>query len=114
MKAGAAERSAKHEDQLLQQPANAAELHGAMPTQPPAGHTITVSFLAALIHVACDSPQVCSSICLLTAQTMQLSLSSRDTNLKEEYCYSSLGIVASAVKIYAPSELYHSSCTLKG
>ena len=66
-KAGAAERSAKQENQLQQQPVNAAELYGAMLTQPLAGQTATASFLAALIHVVFDSPQVCSSTCMFMA-----------------------------------------------
>ena len=79
MNAGAAERTAKQETQLLQQPANAAESHGAMLTQPFAGQTATASFLAALIHVVFDSPQVCSSICMFMAYTIQLGILSRDT-----------------------------------
>ena len=66
-RAAAAERSVKQENQLLQQPADAAEPHGAMLTQPLAGQTATASFLAALIHVVFDSPQVWSSICLFMA-----------------------------------------------
>ena len=80
-KAVAAERSAKQETQLLQQPANAAELQGAMLTQPIAGQTATVSFLAALIHVVFDTPQVCSSICMFMAYIILLGILSRDTNL---------------------------------
>ena len=68
MKAGAAEQNAKQESQLLQQPANAAELHGATPTQPSACQTTPATCLAALLYVAFDSPQVCPSTCLIMAQ----------------------------------------------
>ena len=78
MKAGAAERSAKQESQLLQQPANAAELHGATPTQPPARQTIPATCLAALLYVAFDSPQVFSNTCLIM---VQLGIMSRGTAL---------------------------------
>ena len=79
MKAGAAERSAKQESQLLQQPANAAELHGATSTQPSARQTTPATCLAALLYVALDSPQVCSSTCLIMAQ---LGILSRGTDLR--------------------------------
>ena len=79
MKAGAAEQSAKQDNQLLQQPAKAAELRGATPTQPSARQTTPATCLAALLYVAFDSAQVCSSTCLIMAQ---LGISSRGTDLR--------------------------------
>ena len=61
MNAVAAERTAKDEDQLLEQPANAEGLHGAITVPPQL--TSGAQMLAALIQIVCDSPQVWSRIC---------------------------------------------------
>ena len=69
IKAGAAERSVKDEDQLLQQPIAAEELNDAALTESTGDGAVTFSVWTALIHVVW-SAQVCFSICQYTAQTL--------------------------------------------